>query len=338
MKLAARFIFFAILSLLLGLAFFSNTALAKSGPHIGPIFPENTDACASCHRIHTASGVYLLAEGTTIFGFCTSCHNGSGANTNVLQGRFEGTVTDFDTHTEGVPGNGLNAGGYIYAYSYTGRNSRTSGWAQVTSRHNINGLDTDTYYIAWGGGSVGPGFQIALDCTSCHNPHGTENADGSERYRILRNEVNGVDVATIKAHEEISHNYTSISYRDGIAGFCIACHTQYIKKSSYYDAGDGQGLQIRVRHSVPMYISRGDVRTGNQKTIAQNLNEHIQLPLEQTVFSDQASGDNRLTCLTCHQVHGTNVDNSENAKVAPANSTTLLRLKNRGVCQNCHQR
>lgn len=326
------------ISLLIALAFFANIALAKNGPHIGPIFPENTDACASCHRAHSADGIYLLAEGITVYDFCTSCHNGLGANTNVVQGRFEGTVTSFDTHTDGTPGNGLNAGGYINTYSYTGRENRTTGWGPVTSRHNIIGLDTDSYYVAWGGGVVGPGTQIALDCTNCHNPHGSENPDGTERHRILRNVVNGVNVGAIRNHEGDEHNYTAIKYRDGFAFFCSACHTQYKEKATYYDAGDGKGFKRRVRHTVPQYLERGNIRTGNGKSIAENLNEHVQLPVEQRSYTAQITGDNAVTCPTCHQVHGTNVQSSERSKVAPANSTTLMRLVNRGTCQNCHQR
>ncbi len=322
----------------MSMLFFADIVLANNGPHQGPIFPENTDACASCHRAHSALGIYLLAEGTTVYDFCTSCHNGSGANTNVVQGIFEGTVTDFGTHVDGVPGNGLNAGGYINVFSYTGRENRNTGWAPVTSRHNIVGLDTDSSYTAWGGGNVGPGTQIALDCTYCHNPHGSQNPDGTDRHRLLRNVVNGVPVGAIRNNEGGEHDYTALRYRDGFAGFCSACHTQYILKTSFYDAGDGKNLRRRIRHSVPQYLSRGDIRTGNGRPIAQNLNEHIQLPVEQQGYSAQIIGSNAVTCPTCHQVHGTNVVSSDTAKVAPANSTTLMRLKNRGVCQNCHQR
>lgn len=338
MRAIAKIVSFIIINLVFTLGIVV-TVTAKNGPHVGPDFPNNTDACAGCHRTHTALGIYLLAEGTTVYGFCTSCHNGTGANTNVVDGRFEGTVTDYGTQGDGTPGNGLNGGGFLNAFAYTGHSSRNTGWRSISSRHRMNGLDIETSFIAWGGGVTGPGTEMPLDCTSCHNPHGTENPDGSERYRILQNSVNGTEVGLIRAHETAGKDYTSNRYRDGFSSFCSACHTQYILKVSWYDAGDNKGGKVRFRHTVPSPLLIGDRKTGNAKTIAENLNEHIQLPLEQTdSYSSSARGSDILNCLTCHQVHGSSIDISSSAKVKPANSSTLLRLENRGVCQDCHQR
>lgn len=338
-KRAIKFIGQLILVLMILTTIMGGIAFAKAGPHQGPFFPENTDACANCHRMHTALGTYLITE-TSVFAFCTSCHNGTGANTNVIAGIFEGTVEGFNTHNHGEAGEGLNAGGFLNAFYYTGRSTRNTEWKATTSRHRINGLDNDGTFTAWGGGLLGPGTEMNLDCISCHNPHGTENSDGSDRYRILRNTVNGKVVGTIKSHESDhgATDYTKIQHKEGIVELCSACHTQYDNKSSWYDAGDGQGFTKRVRHTVPTPISNGDIRTGNGRPIAENLNNNIQVPVEQDTYTSQIKGSDSLTCLTCHQVHGTSSEVSDRAKVAPANSSTLLRLSGRRVCQNCHQR
>lgn len=60
-------------------------ALAADTPH-GP-FADNTELCAACHRAHTAQAEYLIADNNTI-GICTACHDGSGADTNVVTGTY----------------------------------------------------------------------------------------------------------------------------------------------------------------------------------------------------------------------------------------------------------
>lgn len=59
-------------------------ALADT-PH-GP-FADSTDLCAACHRAHTAQAEYLIADTNTL-GICTACHDGSGADTNVVTGTY----------------------------------------------------------------------------------------------------------------------------------------------------------------------------------------------------------------------------------------------------------
>ncbi|TET54170.1 MAG: hypothetical protein E3J54_02660 [Actinobacteria bacterium] len=315
------------------------SAYAKNGPHIGPEFPENTDACAQCHRTHTAPGLFLLAEGLSVYDFCVSCHDGTGANTNVVDGRFEGTITDYGTQNDGTPGTGLNAGGFINAFKYTGRSERSSSWSGITSRHRMNGLDNELSFIAWGGGGSGPGTEMVLDCVSCHNPHGTENVNGSERYRILQNDINGDGIDTILAsNESDGKDYTSVRHRLGLSFFCSECHTQHTDKASMYASGDGKGRVERIRHTVPTPVLNGDKRTGNNKPMNVNLNTHVQLPIAQKTYTSYVKGADNMSCLTCHQVHGTTSEVSESAKISPTKDSALLRLKNRGVCQDCHQR
>ena len=77
-----------------------GTAHADNGPH--GAFGPTPDGCASCHRIHTASAPGLLTDAT--LGICLNCHNGSGADTDVVDGLFLG-----------LPNRGLKAGGVTNA-------------------------------------------------------------------------------------------------------------------------------------------------------------------------------------------------------------------------------
>lgn len=184
-----------------------GVALASAGPHGGYI--TETEACAGCHRAHTAPSsitwtndvgeqrsALLLSDSSQTFEFCLTCHDSTsqGADTNVLDGVYEGTAF-------GSQGGDLLSGAF-------GREDRVGGVPgvfdghdnPVTSTHTMNGQS----WGAWGGGAMGStstveatgnyptllgtGNKIVMDCGTCHDPHGSSN------YRILKDAVNGVPV------------------------------------------------------------------------------------------------------------------------------------------------
>src|SRR5512139_1690365 len=88
-----------------------TVASADNGPHGG--FTATTDACAGCHRAHSAqygSNALLITDPESL---CMSCHSGGlGASTNVRLGIYTGT-------TEGLTGNPLFGGGFTNALMAT---------------------------------------------------------------------------------------------------------------------------------------------------------------------------------------------------------------------------
>jgi predicted CXXCH cytochrome family protein len=138
----------------------STPASANGGPHGG--YTLTTSACAGCHRAHTAIGPMQLRE-TSVYELCTTCHDGT-ISTDVIHGRLNGAGM-------------LNGGGF-----------ESVNGTLVTSAHNVEGLGGGNGIgRAWGSqngdrtpvADAGLGVTGTLECTSCHNPHGSTN------YRIL---------------------------------------------------------------------------------------------------------------------------------------------------------
>ena len=162
--------------------------------------------CASCHRAHTAKASMLLKLAQPAL--CYSCHDGSVASTNVIDGN--------DQSQSNTGGLALRGGGFKNARIDSGNASKTMGaldpasgriattaqlipalavGAPTTSTHQIDGLTAGT---AWGNGPSGTlGKSLTLECGSCHDPHGNGN------FRILRPIPNGADTTAVAAAAEI---------------------------------------------------------------------------------------------------------------------------------------
>ena len=182
-----KFLFALLLGGLLVLALVT-VASADNGPHGG--FTATTDACAGCHRAHTAqygSNALLITDPESL---CLSCHSGgAGATTNVEDGVFTGT-------TEGLTGNPLFGGGFanaLMATAWSGAATENPAFNAVsrptTSSHAVGAAGT-----IWGSGANNSANgQMVLECTSCHDPHGNAGWDTSTTpdtrvasYRLLR--------------------------------------------------------------------------------------------------------------------------------------------------------
>lgn len=163
-------------------------AFANFGIHGG--YVADTDACAGCHRAHTATSMISWYGGTStpkgnallvgpptdqVYIFCYVCHSegAPGASTDVESGRFDASVPG--QVTESQVNGWLNGGGFS---EYRGN--------PVTSVHAYDGSSWIAY--GEGDGENRAATQIKMDCDSCHDPHGSSN------YRILKDYVNGHDV------------------------------------------------------------------------------------------------------------------------------------------------
>lgn len=143
-----------LIALALGLIFvlaLATTVLADNGPHGG--FNGSTEACASCHRAHSAQsadGFLLVAN--DVFTLCTNCHDGTGAFTNVVDGYYDTQAGDPGKAAWaggwGDSGHGLFAGGFVNTRMLTdfGNASNEGGLANTTTNA---GADQNTSLTSW---------------------------------------------------------------------------------------------------------------------------------------------------------------------------------------------
>jgi hypothetical protein len=191
MQVRKRSLIFAALVVAAVLVMAPSVAMANYSIHGG--YTMSTDACAGCHRAHTAASpitwqntlgedrsALLLSTAETIDEFCYTCHGAGmlGADTNVYDGVFEANDGD-DTGNDRVyntAGELLNGGGFDPV--------------MFPTQHYAGGVD----WVAYGAGPDGRdgiistgGEQVYISCGVCHDVHGSSN------YRLLKDTVAGID-------------------------------------------------------------------------------------------------------------------------------------------------
>lgn len=291
-------------------------ARADNGPHGG--YTATTDACAGCHRAHTAAAARLLVN--SVPGLCVSCHgaSGTGADTNVEDGIYLDRDAVTESPAEGIATRGLKGGGFVNALIDTDWDLAVAS-AAVTSRHTYDG----TSGTMWGNGAINSGagkLNVALTCTSCHDPHGNASTTNGPTYRLLRSVPidsgagSGVDVT-----DESSKTYT-VSNGDNqyfgenygsrgaqLSNWCAQCHTRHAAPSGSGHTDSGDAIYA-YRHMT----------TGAT-----------------------------VGCVSCHVAHGTPATMGAYSAAVPwpdgtnpsgNERSSLLRVDNRGVCQLCHHK
>jgi predicted CXXCH cytochrome family protein len=291
---------------------------ADNGPHHQGA-SATTDGCSGCHRAHTAQAQHLLVNPSQT-SLCYTCHgtNGLGATTDVQDGVQYNpvTLTQQVTAVRGTTiAGGLRGGGFDNAVinSAPATNADPIGVlgapVPTTSRHDVGGPAG----TAWGNGAInsGAGTGVALNCGSCHDPHG----NGS--YRILQPTPEGlggpVAIADV-ANNTYAYRTTdywqpgdpnATQYFDNVTAWCATCHTRY-------NAPAGSG-----------HTTSGDAIFTFRHATTVNLN---------------------TPCIKCHVSHGSNATMGTNSQAVPWPGTStprgfdssLLRINNRGVCEKCH--
>lgn len=188
-----KHLLFVVLATALAVLMVPGVAFAFDSVHGG--YALDTDACAGCHRAHTAASAITWTDGdgdtrsallnsaaATPEEFCNTCHGsaGVGADTNVTDGLFQSRDGDLGSdETYNLDMEPLNGGGFD---PFT-----------FPTRHYPDG----TVWVAWGAGNDGVngiirqgGESVTISCIACHDTHGSSN------YRLLKDLVAGIDPIT----------------------------------------------------------------------------------------------------------------------------------------------
>ncbi|MBN2840440.1 MAG: hypothetical protein JXP37_05750 [Coriobacteriia bacterium] len=184
-----------ILAALVAVLVFAVPGVAMAFDTVHGGYTMDTDACAGCHRAHTASSpitwtdgggdtrsALLISTAESNDEFCYTCHGSAalGADTNVWDGIFESDDGDFSNdEVYNSAGEALNGGGFNPM--------------MFPTQHYPGGAT----WVAWGAGPDGRdgiismgGEKVEISCSACHDTHGSSN------YRLLKDYVAGIDPAS----------------------------------------------------------------------------------------------------------------------------------------------
>jgi predicted CXXCH cytochrome family protein len=179
-------------------------------------FQNNTNSCANCHSTHNGSNATLLKFQNSEPDMCLSCHDGTMGFYNVLKGSGAGTFnTTHESASMHNVGTGVKIGSAPGAYSNT---------------------------------STGE-----LECSSCHNPHGsvndrllTESVLNGTLYAGLAKGTKAINLELTPdpAFAEINNSSTNSglvittsigpkndSDKSNYNKLCAACHDDYLNSS-----------------------------------------------------------------------------------------------------------
>jgi len=241
---------FAVLFLMSGIA------QANYAIHGG--YLADTDACAGCHRAHTATSAVTWIDNagsrrsallvgpptTQVYIFCYVCHSSGapGAATDVEGGVLDstspgGAVEGANATDMSAINDTLNGGGFELLGNDLTR--------PTTSTHEVKGAA----WQAWGKDENVAGY-IFMDCVSCHDPHGSSN------YRILKDYVNGHWVGGYQGGAAPSgSNHSNAATIGGVdpdpLPFVISNETGYPLKGSPVPAGTPTGVGSSSMAAAP---------------------------------------------------------------------------------------
>lgn len=245
-----RLIALAVVTAAIIIALTPGTALANFSIHGG--YTMDTDACAGCHRAHTAASsitwtktdsttgsALLLGTATEIYQFCYTCHDSVslGADTNVETGVYEGTLPG-NTQFAELNGGGFDSTLFPAQHMYTG-----SSWM-------VYGGSTAPDIL----GDLKDGPQVEMSCSTCHDVHGSSN------YRLLKDVLPALErsaPAVVGGYDGTAPGYTDADPKP--LPWVISAEPGYPTMGwLLHEPGASQVATYHPSYTTPMYAKAPD--------------------------------------------------------------------------------
>nr|WP_277398252.1 cytochrome c3 family protein [Neobacillus citreus] len=280
-------------------------------------FQNNTASCANCHSAHNGEDTYLLKYKNTELSMCMSCHDGTMGFYNVEVASSAG-IFDFD------------------------------GSHKSSSLHNVD----DSVAVSAAPGAFKNVSTSELECSSCHNPHGSAN-DRLLTVAIPTGSTN-VTLTDLGGGKQIGLNlvedpaYTAFNATTGTNGikitkakgattsteitnfsnFCATCHDAYLTSRATAKL-DGHGYSHTTnsgsagRNCASCHYSHGTDITTMKDSAGYTIADYMK-PVDQGGKGwDQAKAEAYMENVT--RINGGTVADS-----------ALKKYTNNAVCVACH--
>jgi len=340
------------------------------GPHGG--YGNTPDQCSICHRTHTAQAPKLLKQDQQAL--CYTCHGTGGANTDVKDGAGPGGAglrgggfvnTLMDTAMTGTPVPAVATSSHtVDGTSGTMWGSGTYTSTVIAGKAGVTlecGNCHDPHMPTWspdGGTTLYTQYRML---SGSPRESGAIGENGQARYWYLsipedqtkHGVVMSYTQTYISSTHEVQDNRPDTSYQttDRVGEFCALCHTRYMTGTIVVNSADSHA-------STTGFTSSGDAVFKFQHATRESSCStcHVSPPtgMQPPADSTHSNAWSRPRCLDCHVSHGTSAAMGSNSRaiswpgsVVPGgsgqptegnNRSSLLRLNNRGVCTQCHEK
>ena len=311
----------------------SARSAANPNPHVSgyvsslgtTIVNVNSDSCAGCHRAHTAQNTMLLPTNGAQSDLCFTCHDGTGATTDVKTEYVSSTPNDPSTAS-------------YYKHDAT----------LLTSSHT---LATDNEF-----GGV---LNRHVNCTDCHNPHSTTNTDTALPTNGVAWPISGrmANISFVSV-DNTTTPYT-FTFNGGIGTgpsyeyqVCFKCHSSFTTLPTNSSGKPSQDMLDVAAEFDPANVSFHPIEAAGKNTTAAMANS-LAGPSGYKLFTFTTA--QTVRCTNCHADDLYASAATTAASNLPAHTSTyrgilvqnyqdrLTNLRNQGynasnfaLCYTCH--